>query len=296
MERYDAAQNDFKKLLTIPQGETHDIFYRKSSYEGVNRIITAQSATDIIFNYFGLIAIKKQHYEEAISWIDSAINLYNADPDYYVNRGVANEKLLRYAEAKYDFEMAIRKSPDHGLAQQYLSSLARKQGHLAESDHYLSEAIARNPSLPFAFLERAYYRSEEGNYTGAIEDYSAALKIDSLDAEVWVNRGLAFEKTGELSAAYHDFTQAITLDENYPNAWLCRANILVKQKRFEEALEDYGIAILYDPVYPLAYYNRALVRYRIGEKSAACEDLIKAESLGQPIQENIKTTICEKGL
>jgi tetratricopeptide (TPR) repeat protein len=202
---------------------------------------------------------------------------------------------MRFPEAKAVYETAIRKAPHHGMAQQHLSSLARQQGNIKESEHYLSEAIERNPALPFAYLERAYYRSEAGNYIGAIEDYTAALNIDSLDEEVLINRGLAFEKTGELNAAYIDFTHAINLNEASQHAWLCRANILAKQLKFEEAIEDYGIAILYDPVYPLAFYNSALVRYLIGEKSAACEDLKKAEELGQTIPENIKSAICERG-
>lgn len=295
MERYDDAQRDFKRLLTIPQGETHDIIYRKSSYEqGINRIITAQGATDIIFNYLGLISIRKQQYHEAIIWLDSAINLFNGDADYYVNRGTAREKLRQYDAAKTDFEMALKKSPDHALAQQHLSALARIQGNIDESDRYLSEAIERNPHLPYAYLERAYYRNEVGDYGGAIEDYTAALRIDSLDAEVWVNRGLIFEKAKQLNAAYHDFTRAIKLDETLANAWLCRANILVKQNKLVEAIDDYGIAIYSDPEYALAYYNRALTHYRMGNNQAACEDLKKAEDLGRIVPTEVKNKVCHR--
>ena len=276
--RYNDAERDFRKLLTIPQGETHDIIYRKSSYEqGINRIITAQGATDIVFNYLGLIELKKERYREAIVWFDSAINLFNADADYYVNRGTAKEKLLHYDAARADFEMALRKSPDNAFAQQHLSSLARTQGKINESNRYLSESIERNPHLPYAYLERAYYRNETCDYKGALEDYTAALKIDSLDAEVWVNRVLTFEKVNQLEAAYHDFTQAIKLDESLENAWLCRANILVKQNKLSEAIDDYCIAIYLDPNYALAYYNRGLVKYRVGNPLSACEDVTKAE-------------------
>lgn len=292
-EQYDAARSDFQKLLALPHGETHDIFYRKSTYEqGVNRIITAQGATDIVFNYLGLIALKKEQFEEAVTWLDSAISLFSKDADYYVHRGEANEKMLRYDKAKTDYEKALSISPDHALAQQHLSSLSRTRGNIDESNRYLSAAIEQNPHLPYAYLERAYYRAEIGDYRGAIEDYSAALKIDSLDAEVWVNRGLAFEKTNNLRAAYRDYTKAITLDEDLSNAWLSRANVLVKQNKFEEALEDYGIAIFYDPNYALAFFNRALVNYQVGNRLAACNDLEKASELGQSINEKMKNKIC----
>ncbi len=294
-EQYEAARSDFEKLLSLPRGETHDIFYRKSSYEqGVDRIITAQGATDIVFNYLGLIALKKENYEEAIIWFDSAISVFNKDADYFVHRGEANEKMLRYDEAKRDYEKALGISPDHALGQQHLSSLSRTLGNISESDRYLSAAIEQNPHLPYAYLERAYYRAEVGDFKGAIEDYSAALTIDSLDAEVWVNRGLAFEKTNNLRAAYRDYTKAITVDEDLPNAWLSRANVLTKQKKYSEALEDYGIAIFYDPKYALAFFNRALVNYRMGNKEESCKDLEKARELGQSINEKMKDKICSR--
>lgn len=293
LNRLSEAKEDFEKLLSIPHGETHDILYRKSTYEGVSRIFTAQGVTDIVLHYLGLIALKNEEYTEAINWFDSAISIYNADPDYFVYRGEAKEKLFEYEGAKADYNLAIQKSPDHGLAQQHLSLLARALGNIEESDRYLSVAIERNPHLPYAYLERAYHRSEVGDYIGAIEDYTAALEIDSLDAEVWVNRGLAIEKTGAIHDAYDDFTQAIKLDEALGNAWLCRANVLVKLNKLSEAIEDYGIAIYCDPNYSLAYYNRALIQYRMGEKTLACHDLIKAEELGLSVQKNIKTKICE---
>ena len=51
--------------------------------------------------------VENLKYEDAIVQFTSAIGLEPSNPDYYYARGQAYEKLLKYAEAKADYEKAI---------------------------------------------------------------------------------------------------------------------------------------------------------------------------------------------
>jgi tetratricopeptide (TPR) repeat protein len=83
------------------------------------------------------------------------------------------------------------------------------------------------------------------------------------------------------------------LDEQFERAWLNRGNILSKQGKYKEASEDYTVAITYNPYYAFAYYNRAIAFQRLKQMTAACQDLQKAETLGQPVSDKMKRDLCK---
>jgi tetratricopeptide (TPR) repeat protein len=83
------------------------------------------------------------------------------------------------------------------------------------------------------------------------------------------------------------------LDEQFERAWLNRGNILSKQGKYKEASEDYTVAITYNPDYAFAYYNRAIAFQRLKQMTAACQDLQKAETLGQPVSDKMKRDFCK---
>lgn len=290
---YDQAKVDFQKLLTLPAGETNTIFFNQSaSAKGSNQIITAQgNIRPQVFNYLGLVEIKLKNYKQAISWLDSAIQLKKNEADYHVNRGIAKEA-MNDPTAMQDYDMALSLHPEHALALHNVAALKRKMGQSA-SDDELEKAIASDSSMLYPYLERAYQRMEGGYYKGALEDYNQALEIETKDPEIWLNRGHVREKLDDLKGAYSDYTKAIELDEKFEKAWLNRGNVLSKQGRIEEAIEDYGVAITHNGEYAAAYYNRAIALQRAKKTAAACQDLNKAEALGLAIPEKMKKDICK---
>lgn len=293
-EQYALAAEDFRQLLTTPaSGETQFIFYRQSlEGGGTDRILTAQGGIrDYIFNYLGLAERKMGNHAVALVCFDSAIRLNPREPDYYVHRGLTRQEAGDPAGARSDYEQALRLDPDHALAYYNLSSLVRTTGG-KDFERMLDEAIEKNPSLSYTWMERGYYRLERGDYQGALHDYNQAVRLAPKDAEAWLNRGLAREKLKDFEGAYKDFSMAITLAQEYEKAWLCRANVLTKMQRLEEAVEDYTVAILYDPEYGIAWLNRAIVNHRLGRNDNACADVQKASALGVQGTGKLKGVVC----
>jgi tetratricopeptide (TPR) repeat protein len=291
---YDQAKTDFLRLLTLPPGETQTIFYNRSaSTSGSNQIMTAQgNIKPQILNYLGLVETKLSHYKEAITWLDSAIQLNPKQADYYVNRGIAKEG-VNDTTAMQDYETAITLQPDHTVALHNIAVFKRKKGETVSMEDDLEKAIESDSSMLYPYLERAYQRMEGGYFKGALEDYNQALEIQNKDPEIWLNRGHVKEKLNDFKGAYSDYTKAIELDEKFDKAWLNRGNVLSKQGRLEDAIEDYTVAITFNPEYAAAFYNRAIARQKAKQFAEACQDLQKAETLGLAVDEKMKKEICK---
>lgn len=291
---YDRAKADFLKLLTLPAGETNTVYYNQSaSSTGSNQIMTAQGLIKPqLYNYLGLVETKLGRYKEAIGWLDSAIAIDPKNADYLVNRGIAKES-LNDITASADYYAALALRPDHAIALHNLAVLKRKTGEIGAMNDDLDKAIESDSSMLYPYLERAYQRMEGGYYKGALEDYNQALEIQSNDPEIWLNRGHVKEKLNDYKGAQSDYTKAIALKENYEKAWLNRGNVLSKLGRIEDAIEDYTVAITFNPEYAAAFFNRAIARQRNKQLTEACQDLQRAETLGQVVSEKMKKEICK---
>src|SRR5690606_18131190 len=124
------ALADYKRLLTLPPGETNVVMLQKSaSPQGTRQITTAQS--DIrpsLYNYIGLTSYKLQDYTQALLWIDSAIRLQPREADYYVNRAIVHEK-TSIEKAIEDYQRALEINPGHTQALSNLGVLRARSGN-----------------------------------------------------------------------------------------------------------------------------------------------------------------------
>jgi len=116
----------------------------------------------------------------------------------------------------------------------------------------ISRIIVEHPDNADAYCNRANALSSTGNYAGAIEDYTRALKI-----------GLRFR-------------EAITA---YGNRGIARVNV----GEMDGALEDFSEIILRKPgnrrLLSAAYNSRASVKEKIGDKEGAADDKMQASML-----------------
>ena len=96
------------------------------------------------------------------------------------------------------------------------------------------------------YFERAYDKAENGDYYGAISDYTKAIELQPDYADAYVNRGVAKRKLKDDYGAISDYTKALELN----------------------------------PDYAIAYSNRGNAKEDIGDLNGACSDWRKAANLG----------------
>lgn len=98
-------------------------------------------------------------------------------------------------------------------------------------------------------------------------------------ADVFVDRGIAYDDLGHPQAAIADYTTAISLQSKYPEAYYDRALAYERIGDVPHALNDYGSAILQNPKDPDFFFHRGLIYLNIRRWDAAIGDFTRSHNL-----------------
>ena len=90
-----------------------------------------------------------------------------------------------------------------------------------------------------------------------------------------------------------DFDTAIKLNAKNPVSYNYRGVAKGESRQFVEALKDFDYAIKLKYDYAGAFVNRAAVKFASKDKHGACDDLNKADSLGDEMAIQLIETYCK---
>lgn len=135
-------------------------------------------------------------------------------------------------------------------------------------------------------FDQGLTKSRQGDFRGAIDDYTAALQINPNFSLAYNNRGNARSRLKDYQGAINDFTQAIQINRNWGNlgiasAYNNRGNAYAALGELQRGIVDYNQAIRLDSNNANAYYNRGLAYREQGRKRLALQDFQKAAELYQ---------------
>ena len=145
-----------------------------------------------------------------------------------------------------------------------------RKGKYEEAKKIVLEAIETDPKLPVARLALSIVTRHLGDFEGSLEACSAGLRLDPLNAELYLRRGIAWFHLGRHGIALEDFEDAagIAYDDPRPELW--RGLTLMEIDRPLEAISAYSSAIRRDRTYDLAHLNRGLA-YLVTNEPAKAE-------------------------
>jgi tetratricopeptide (TPR) repeat protein len=128
----------------------------------------------------------------------------------------------------------------------------------------------------------AYQGKQE--FSRAISDYSAALKLNPTLALVYLNRAFAYKDMGEYDRALADANHAREMDPGSAVISRGRGDVYKARGRkdkgdLDNAIADYDEAIRLDPQDPINYRNRGLAFEGKGDSEHATNDYNKAMEL-----------------
>ena len=107
------------------------------------------------------------------------------------------------------------------------------------------------------------------------------------NAESYYRRGNAWCTKGDYDRAIANYSKAIELDERFAVAYGNRGSAYLGKSHYDRAISDYNKAIEINPKLAEAYYNRGLAYYLNGEYYKSYTDVLKARSLGYPVNPEI---------
>ncbi len=283
---HEKAIEDFKHILSTPEGETQAIYFRGINFgeedhqTGFDQMLTMSTKEADIHNYLAQCYQKLNLFQFSIEHFNKAIQINPNEDNYYVNRGVVFMKMNHIDSAKKDYMKALLINPENSLANFNLSLI--DQNDTIFTITKLNQLIQKNPNLPFAYANRAYYHFSSGNFQKALSDYDSAINLDRDNHIYYLEKGMCFEKMNDIQAAYKNYTLASKLNPDDSRVWYNLGNIYFKRENYEKAIEEYTRSIMLDSSRGSAYFNRALAFFYSHKMNNACDDMNKAFILQIP--------------
>lgn len=142
----------------------------------------------------------------------------------------------------------------------------------------LSPAFPQKKKAEY-YVDNGDEKLSKKDYSGAIAEYSEALKVNARHAEAYFKRGSARSALGDLEGAIKDFEEAAKLRHNYQEAYFESGLLKYELKDYAGAIKDYTRVLEIKPGDRDAYYNRGLARYYLGDYTGCILDNNKAIEL-----------------
>jgi len=153
----------------------------------------------------------------AIPYYDTAITLSPRSTEPLRLRAIAKAKSNRPDAALADVATALTVAPGDALTLGLKGSLLMHAGKLDDAIDAFSESLASKP-LPQVYFDRGACYYNLGNLPRAIEDFTAAYRLDSSLLGVLFERGLAYHASGDFRRAVDDLERARKMTPDDPRA------------------------------------------------------------------------------
>ena len=163
------------------------------------------------------------------------------DADCYFDRGMFSKQQHQYSEAIVQFTKAIALNPDLTEAHLERGISFHKLGDLSNAIADLNRALELNPEQIKAYYYRGTAHAYLGNYQLAIEDFSKLIEINAT-ANKYYNRGVIYYQTEEYEKAIADLTRVIAVEPEFTAAYYALGNSHYGLSNQEEAQKSYQLA------------------------------------------------------
>ena len=174
----------------------------------------------------------------------------------------------------------VSKYTHHELPWFKLGDAYMEEGNNESAIACFDSAAGINSGVGNIYTQRGIAKGMLQDYTGAIYDFSLAIRLNPDNVNNYADRGNALIEIREYEKAIKDLENAINLDSNYTLAYYNKGKAYMYLKNFEQALQDYDRALELNPDYEEALYARGFLAYKTGDEKKGCEDLEKAKNLG----------------
>jgi len=185
----------------------------------------------------------------------------------YSNIGLAHLKTEAFDQALKDLNSALEVAPQSSKVTAIIycrrgdvySRL--KQYELAIADYNKSIAINPEPSNS-SYPNRGWIYYTTGNMAGTIADYTKSLEAMPRAGD-YVVRGYAYIKVQQFERAVEDLTAAIRLNPGFDEAYSNRAIAYGNMGRHEQALADFNKALDLNPANETAKIGKAVAEKKL---------------------------------
>lgn len=139
----------------------------------------------------------------------------------------------------------------------------------------ISAPMTLAQSTAVDYTEKATTLAKQGDYAGALKNYSAAIKAAPTEYGGYVNRANFYRVLRKYDLAVADLNQAVRLSGNDPTVVFERGKLYYDLKQYPKALADVNRAIQADPNAAERYATRASIYQGMKQYNKAIVDCTK---------------------
>ena len=197
------------------------------------------------------------NYDEAIQYFNQTINI---GPDHwypYNMRGYVWLIKRNLDLAKADIDKSIDLQPTENWPYMWATSIALRQGQLANAKVYIKEGLERFPdpdagnkvievlaaenNNPFTHALSAFWLMNLGQFNKAIEASDKTLEINPYFTDAYLVKGISYCNLGKLLEADTALSKAIDNEPTFMVAYLLRAGVRAGMGNLMDAMSDLAV-------------------------------------------------------
>lgn len=225
MDRSDEARRAGRNQEAINFATDAIEYQWEAGHRGLDgrRLAQAHTGRGVAFNRMGEV-------DRAIEDYDRAINLFPWGAIAYPNSGAASRKLIAFR---------------HAIASAYINR-GIANGRLIEWQRAIEDfdqAIKLNPRAAFAYTNRGRAYRELGEFQRALPDLDQSITLRPENAGAYNERALIYHMLGDNSRGLLDANESIRLRPGRNNH-LTRGQIFAALGNHNRAVEDFDIVLL----------------------------------------------------
>ncbi len=205
------------------------------------------------------------HHEEAAVLFEQAIQIDDARPELFNNRGNALKELKRFDEALASYDVAIRLKPDYAEAYFNRGNVLKEIERFDAALISYSDAMRIKADYVEALKNQGVTLQKMERFEESFATFARALCLKPDDAEVINNMGTALQTLGRHDQAIRHYEFAITINPEYSDAFYNRGISLHRTKRIQEALSSYQEAARLKPADTNTHWNQSLALMLLGD-------------------------------
>jgi tetratricopeptide (TPR) repeat protein len=213
-------------------------------------------------------------YEAAIEQFTRVIDLDPNNPDGYLARAEALEKIRSYDEAYKDLEKALVLAPNNVSVLYQAGRICNLLGKYEEALSHLNRVTAIEKRNKEVYPEKVETLLNLGRYDQALRASDTAILL-SKDVKNTYDRGRVYVKLNNDLLAKREFESAIRKDKNYDPPRLELVDILIRENKLGEALGQCNAMIARNDRNAAAYTARSKVYVASMDFPNAINDISK---------------------
>ena len=190
---------------------------------------------------------------EALTSFDRAVALEPQFVDALYNRGGILNELGRKHDAVHSYDRAIALQPNHASSLYRRGLVFQDLGLFNEAAASLRRAASLNPNYCDGLLQCANLLSSRGQYDHALDCYKDVIELRPQDPEALCNSGAALQHLGRTQEALSRYELALALNPSYADALNNRGAALWDLRCYDEALSSGERALALKPDYEFLF-------------------------------------------